>query len=148
MTALATSNTEIIQRMYDAFHTGDLDLLRNELFAPDIRWYMPGRHPLSGMHEGIDAVTAFLAALSKAGIVVDDIHVGELDNGIVVEKHIGHGHSHGVDYAFPTCTSYQVEDGRVVEVRVHSNDPHAVNEYMWAQYELKPLPDRLAEGQV
>jgi ketosteroid isomerase-like protein len=148
MTAVVTSNTEIIQRMYAAFHAGDLDLLRNELFAPDIQWYMPGQHPLSGRHDGIDAVMAFLAALSRAGIVVDNLHVGELDNGIVVEKHIGHGHHEGTEFLFPTCTSYQVENGKVVEVRVHSNDPHAVNEYMWAHYQLKPLPDRLAAGQV
>jgi ketosteroid isomerase-like protein len=148
MTQVLSSNIDTVQRMYAAFHARDLERLRTEVFAPDIKWYMPGQHPLSGLHDGIDAVMAFNAALARAGIVVDNIHLGELDDGTVVEKHIGHGHSQGVDYNFPTCTSYRVRDGRIVEVRVHTNDPHAVNEYMWAQYQLKALPDRLADGQV
>ncbi|PRX97086.1 nuclear transport factor 2 family protein [Allonocardiopsis opalescens] len=148
MTTVVSSNIDVVRRMYAAFHARDLDQLRNDVFANDIVWYMPGQHPLSGRHDGIDAVMAFNAALAKAGIVVDNIHLGELDDGTVVEKHTGHGHSQGVDYIFPTCTSYRVQDGKIVEVRVHTNDPHAVNEYMWAQYQLRSLPDRLADGQV
>lgn len=148
MTTAISSNTEVVHRMYAAFNSRDLDTLRNEIYAPDIKWYMPGQHPLSGCHEGIDEVMAFNAALAKAGISVDNVHVGELDDGTVVEKHTGHGHSHGVDYVFPTCTSYRVQNGKIVEVRVHANDPHAVNEYMWSQYRLRPLPDRLADGQA
>ncbi|MEU0600957.1 nuclear transport factor 2 family protein [Streptomyces sp. NPDC006393] len=143
-----TSNTEVVQRMYAAFHARDLDQLRNEIYAPDITWNMPGQHPLSGLHRGIDAVMAFNAALAKAGIRVDNLHVGELDDGTVVERHLGHGVSGGVEYLFPTCTSYRVVDGKIAEVRVHAGDPHAVNEFMWSQYRLKELPDRLSEGQV
>jgi ketosteroid isomerase-like protein len=148
MTTVISPNIETIQKMYDAFNVGDLETLRRDLFATDIRWTMAGNHPLSGLHEGIDAVMAFLSALSKAGIVVDNVHVGELDNGIVVEKHIGHGSVNGKDYLFPTCTSYELRDGRVAEVNVHANQPGAVNEYMWAKFTLKPLPDRLVDGQA
>jgi hypothetical protein len=148
MAVTVASNTEVVQGMYAAFHARDLDRLRNEVYAPDITWLMPGQHPLSGLHVGIDAVMAFNAALANAGIVVDHLHLGELDDGTVVEQHLGHGHSQGVDYLFPTCTSYRVVDGRIAEVRVHAGDPHAVNEYMWSQYQLKELPGRLAEGQI
>jgi ketosteroid isomerase-like protein len=148
MTTQTLTNTQIVRRMYDVFHAQDMERLRNEVFASDITWSMPGQHPLSGVHVGIDAVMAFLSALSKAGIVVDNLHLGELDDGIVVEQHMGHGQSQGVEYLFPTCTSYRIRDGKIAEVRVHSNDPAAVNAFMWTQYELKPLPDRLAEGQV
>jgi ketosteroid isomerase-like protein len=148
MATAVASNTEVIKRMYAAFHAGDMDKLRNEVYAPDITWYMPGQHPLSGLHDGIDQVMAFNAALANAGITVDNLHVGELDDGTVVEKHLGHGHADGVDYLFPTCTSYRVENDRIVEVRVHAGDPHAVNEYMWSRYRLKALPERLADGQV
>jgi ketosteroid isomerase-like protein len=134
--------------MYDAFNAGDLDKLRNEIYAPNITWTMPGQHPLSGRHTGIDEVMAFNTALSKAGIQVDNVHVGELDDGTVVEHHMGHGHAKGVDYLFPTCTSYRVEDGKIVEVQVHAGDPHAVNEFMWSAYDLPPLPDRLVAGEA
>src|SRR5262245_27470231 len=128
MTTATSSNTTVVQRMYAAFHARDMSQLRDEVFAPDIKWYMPGQHLLSGLHEGNDEVMAFNAILAKAGIVVDNIHLGELDDGTVVEKHMGHGSSQGIDYEFPTCTSYRVQDGGIKEVRVHTNDPHAVNE--------------------
>ncbi len=148
MTTAVSSNTEVIHRMYDAFNARDLDKLRNEVYATNIEWHMPGQHPLSGVHVGIDEVMAFNDALATAGISVDNVHVGELDDGTVVEKHIGHGRSGGIEYDFPTCTSYRVENGKIVEVRVHTNDPHAVNEFMWSKYRLRSLPGRLSDDQA
>jgi ketosteroid isomerase-like protein len=140
------TNISIIQSMYAAFMAGDLDRLRNEIFHPQIKWFMPGHHPLSGLHDGVDQVMAFNTALSKGGITVDNVHLGELDDGSVVERHTGHGAAAGETFLFPTCTSYRIQDGKIFEVRVHTNDPQAVDRYMWLAYPLKPLPDRLVEG--
>ncbi|HEX4579674.1 MAG TPA: nuclear transport factor 2 family protein [Candidatus Dormibacteraeota bacterium] len=55
-TETATANLEALRRGYEAFQTGDLDLLRNELFDPNILWHAPGRGPLAGDYKGTDAV--------------------------------------------------------------------------------------------
>ncbi len=44
----ATANIEALRRGYEAFQTGNLDLLRNELFDKDIVWHSPGNNPISG----------------------------------------------------------------------------------------------------
>lgn len=144
MAQLASKNTDLVFQMYDYFAKGDMEAIKNELFAPDITWSMPGHHPLSGRMEGVDKVIAFFSALFKAGITVDNAHFGELDDGTVVEKHTGHGEVQGQRYVFPTCTTYGIRDGRIREVQVHTADQHGVDRYMWAQFQLKDVPERLA----
>ncbi len=139
------ANLDLVSKMYECFHKGDMEAIRNEIFAADITWIMPGHHPLSGKMEGVDSVLSFFSALFKAGIIVDNAHFGELDNGTVVETHLGHGKIGDEEFLFPTATSYGIRDGRIAEVRVHTGDQHTVDRYMWAQFELKGIPERLAE---
>ena len=139
------ANTDLVLKMYDLFGKGDMEGIKREVFHPDMSWTMPGRHPLSGRMEGVDAVIAFFGALFKAGIVVEDVHFGELDDGTVIEKHLGHGKIGDEIFYFPTCTSYGIKDGKIFEVKVHNGDYPTVERYMWAMFKLKGIPARLAE---
>ena len=137
-------NTDLVLKMYDYFGKGDMDSIKREIFAPDIAWTMPGHHPLSAKMEGADAVVAFFGALFKAGIRVDNVHFGELDNGTVVEKHTGHGQIGNEEFIFPTCTTYEIANGKIKNVQVHTGDQHTVDRYMWSVFGLKPIPARLS----
>jgi ketosteroid isomerase-like protein len=139
------ANTDLVFKMYDYFGKGDMDSIKRDLFAPDITWIMPGHHPLSDKMEGADAVIAFFSALFKAGIRVDNAHFGELDNGTVVEKHTGHGKIGDEEFIFPTCTTYEIKNGKIQNVQVHTGDQHTVDRYMWSVFNLKPIPARLAD---
>jgi hypothetical protein len=141
---MADDNTQLVLRMYDCFGKGDMDTIKKELFHPDMSWTMPGHHPLSDQMQGVDAVIAFFGALFKAGISVDNVHFGLLDDGTVVEKHTGHGKIGDEDFIFPTCTTYGIKDGKIYDVRVHTGDQHTVDRYMWAMFELKGIPERLS----
>jgi ketosteroid isomerase-like protein len=140
------ANTDAILQMYSYFNSGDLDKIRAEIFHPEITWRMPGHHPLSGQMNGADEVIAFFSDLSKAGIEVDNVHFGELDNGTVVEKHMGHGEADGEKFLFPTATTYEFEDGKIRAVQVHTADQHGVDRYMWTRFTLKPIIGRLQEA--
>ncbi|PYE54803.1 nuclear transport factor 2 family protein [Deinococcus yavapaiensis] len=140
-----SSNTELVLKMYQYFSQGDMESIKRELFHPEISWTMPGRHPLSGTMVGPDAVVAFFGALFQAGISVDNIHFGELDDGTVIEKHMGHGELNGEKFLFPTCTSYGVKDGKLHTVQVHNGDYPTVERYFWGKFKLKGVPERLAD---
>jgi ketosteroid isomerase-like protein len=129
--------------MYDCFGKGDMETIRREIFHPEVTWRMPGHHPLSATMRGVDEVLAFFQALFTAGIKVDNAHFGTLDDGTVIEKHVGHGMLEGKEFLFPTATSYGIKDGKIFDVQVHTGDQHTVNRYMWAGFQLKPIPDRL-----
>ncbi len=136
-------NTDLVFKMYDYFSKGDMESIKRELFHPNMSWTMPGHHPLSARMEGADAVIAFFGALFQAGITVDNAHFGELDDGTVIEKHMGHGKIGDEEFLFPTCTSYGIKDGKIFEVRVHSAVQHEVDRYFWTMFKLKDIPARL-----
>src|SRR5437763_15430490 len=64
------SNVDLVRGMYDCFDTGDLETIRREIFAADLVWHLPGRHPLAGTKNGADEVIAFFAQLRRANIQV------------------------------------------------------------------------------
>jgi ketosteroid isomerase-like protein len=146
MEGIEMANKDVIFQYYDLFAKGDFDTMKRDCFHPQATWTMPGHHPLSGRMEGANACAAFLQALSKAGIWVEDIHIGELDDGTIVEKHMGHAkYDDGTVVDFPTCTTYGFKDGKIFDVRVHTLAPQTVEMYMWWRFPLKGIPDRLAQ---
>ena len=58
-------NVSIIERFFKAYVDNDLESIK-AILAPDIRWVIPGVHPLSGTKVGIEQVLDYLAKLSKA----------------------------------------------------------------------------------
>ena len=59
-------NVAVVQRYYEAYGASDIELIRNEIFADDITWTIPGHHPLAGTKQGADEVFAFFEQLNKA----------------------------------------------------------------------------------
>ena len=141
---VAAGPMAVVDRMYQCFGTGDMATLKNEVFASDIEWALPGHHPLSGVKRGADEVLAFFGALMAVGINVDNVSFGTIGDDRVVETHSGHGTVEGQDYLFPTCSVYTIRDDKIAHVQVYTADQHGVDDFFWKANALKPLPDRLA----
>jgi uncharacterized protein len=153
-------NLALVQRMYDCFNRDDLDTIRNEIFARDLVWNLPGRHPLAGTKNGAEEVLAFFAQLRQANIQVTLDPQNDPATGIdsfgentVVEVHRGSGtttvrdasgNEQQVTLNALNCTHYQIRDGRIAQVQVYMSDQHAADNFFNAVYRLKPIPDRLA----
>jgi uncharacterized protein len=140
---MAHPNVEIVQRMYECFNQGDMNSIRQDIFASDLVWRLPGHHPLSGTKNGADEVIAFFEQLNKAGIQVDLINIDAWGENTVVEVHRGHGQSNGSVLDALNCTHYQIRDRKIAEVQVYISDQHTVDQFFHAVYSLKPIPDRL-----
>lgn len=137
---------ENVLKYYGLFAEGDFETMERECFDPNVTWTMPGHHPLSGKLEGSAAAIAFLKKLRTAGISVTDVHIGTLDDGTVIEKHLGHGELNGEQFLFPTATSYALSpEGKILAVQVHTGDQHNVDRYFWGRFPLKGVPQRLAD---
>jgi ketosteroid isomerase-like protein len=140
------SNVDLILTMYKYFESGDLAKIRTELFDADITWRVPGHHPLAGAHHGGDQVLGFLGAMAGTGIRFDDMHFGELEDGTVVEKHLGYAQLGEETVELPAAVTYRIADNKIVDVRVHSGDQHALDRFIWAAVALPALPRRLESG--
>jgi ketosteroid isomerase-like protein len=136
-------NVDIILTMYRYFESGDVERIGTELMHPQIVWRVPGHHPLAGAHQGPEQVLGFLGRMAQTGIQFTDMHFGELDDGTVVEKHLGLAKLQGEQVELPAAVTYGIRDGRIAEVRVNSGDQHALDRFVWSAVSLKPVTERL-----
>ncbi|MEU7531674.1 nuclear transport factor 2 family protein [Saccharothrix sp. NPDC042600] len=134
-------HVELIRRFYQAYGGDDPQALA-EFFADDIRWTIPGHHPLSGTKVGATEVLAFFAELAKAGFKADPVFLAA-DGDWVVDLHRGWStEPEGLDILW--ALAFRVEDGKIVEAVNFAADQHAADAYFWRKYPLAPVPDRLA----
>ncbi|MFC0113496.1 nuclear transport factor 2 family protein [Kibdelosporangium aridum] len=134
-------NVRLIKDYYEAYGSGDLNRLRR-FFANDIRWTIPGHHPLSGTKLGIDEVLAFFRELGKAGFRAETIFLGA-DGDWVVDLHRGWStRPEGLDILW--ALGFRIRNRKIVEAVNFASDQHAADQFFWKAYKLAPLPGRLA----
>jgi uncharacterized protein len=154
-------NLALVQRMYECFNKNDMDTIRREIFAPDLVWNLPGRHPLAGTKHGVEEVLAFFSQLVKGHVQVTldpaadpNTRVDAWGEDTVVEVHRGHGtttvrdasgNESQVTLNAYNCTHYHIENGRIARVQVYISDQYSVDNFFSAVYRLKPIPGRLAD---
>lgn len=154
-------NIVLVRRMYECFNRNDMDTIRREIFAPNLVWNLPGRHPLAGTKHGADEVLAFFSQLVKANIQVTLDPASDPNTGVdtfgestVVEVHRGHGttmvrdatgNETPVSLNAYNCTHYHIENGQIARVQVYISDQYAVDNFFCAVYRYKPIPDRLVD---
>jgi ketosteroid isomerase-like protein len=135
-------NVKLIRGYYEAYAANDLAAMRERYFATDIRWTIPGHHPLAGTKHGVDEVLAFFAQLAKAGFRADPIFLAA-DGDWVVDLHRGWSTTPaGLDLTW--ALAFRISAGRIAEAVNYPGDQHAADTYFWHNYPLAPLPTRLA----
>ncbi|GAA0927331.1 nuclear transport factor 2 family protein [Nonomuraea longicatena] len=132
-----------INAFFAAYAANDLDGMRAVL-TEDVEWTIPGHHPLSGTKYGVEEVAAFFTQLGKSGfqaeplfLEADDDHVVDIHRGWTTE---GVG---SVDTVWALVWHFDGE-GKVDRVSNLSGDQHQMDAFMWANYSLAPIPDRLS----
>jgi ketosteroid isomerase-like protein len=134
---------EAIDRFFAAYADYDLERMRAVL-ADDIEWTIPGHHPLSGTKRGAKEVAAFLAELGKGGFQADPLFV-EASEEYVVDIHRGWT-TEGVgkvDTMWALVWHFDA-DGKIDRVVNLSGDQHQMDAFVWNNFSLAPIPDRLA----
>lgn len=132
-------NIALIRAYYAAYASGDLTALRR-FFAPDIRWTIPGHHPLAGTKEGVDEVLAFFAALGRAGFRAE-LYALAADGDWVLDLHRGWSTTPaGLDSTW--VLAFRIERRTIVEAVNFAGDQHAADAYFWRTFPLAPIPDR------
>ncbi|TDB76293.1 nuclear transport factor 2 family protein [Micromonospora sp. KC723] len=135
-------NVRLIRAYYEAYGAGDLSALRRFL-APDVRWTIPGHHPLAGVKVGVTQVLAFFAQLARAGFRADPICLAA-DGDWVVDLHRGWStQPAGLDITW--ALAFRIATGRIAEAINCPGDQHAADAFFWRVYPLAPIPDRLAD---
>jgi uncharacterized protein len=129
---MAHPNEELIRRAYDAFSRGDVDTLR-QLFADNAVFHEPGRNPISGDHQGIDQILAFVGLLAErsGGTYRVPLHEIVANDQHAVGLHVAEAEREGRRLHSLQTVVLHVRDGRITEAWAHHYDQHATDEF-WA----------------
>jgi ketosteroid isomerase-like protein len=127
---MAHPNEDLIQKGYDAFGKGDFDAVK-DLFAADIKWHTPGRSPISGDLEGIDAVLGQFAKIAElsGGSFRLEIHdmLANDEHGVAMVT--ATGDRGGKSFTDNQVHVFHVKDGKVTEFWGHAGDQYAADEF-------------------
>lgn len=134
----------LLRRFYECYGAGDHDTIRREIFAPDIVWTLPGRHPLSGPKHGVDQILAYFEQAGRAHIQAEVLFLGG-DDTQVVDVHRGWASTEGADMDMLFVLHCRVAEGRIVEATAFAADQAQCDAFFWAAFPLAPIPQRLAE---
>lgn len=108
-------NIELISAFFKAYGTNDIEAIQN-ILSDDIKWHIPGTHPLSGIKYGVNAVLKYFDQLNKGNFMAEPIVMGVNDN-FVVDCHRNWSNLEGEENLNNmSCLLWRIEKGKIVEV--------------------------------
>jgi hypothetical protein len=135
---------DAIERFFAAYADHDADGIAS-VIAEDVEWIIPGHHPLSGTKYGRDEVLSFFDQLAKTGFQAEPLFL-EANDEYVVDIHRGWS-TEGIGKVDTTWALvwHFGPTGKVDRVDNLSGDQHQMDAFIWANFSLRPLPDRLQD---
>ncbi|HLI43303.1 MAG TPA: nuclear transport factor 2 family protein [Acidimicrobiales bacterium] len=126
----AQEDAELVRAGYDAFVKGDLRTVKS-LLAPTIRWHIPGRSPISGTYEGIDAVLDFFVKLVTVseGSFALELHDVAASDGHVVALVVESAERGERELVCNDAHVWHLENGRAVEFWACPADQYLFDEF-------------------
>ncbi|MDQ0073090.1 ketosteroid isomerase-like protein [Variovorax boronicumulans] len=125
-------NIELVRSYFDAIAKGDFETV-GKIFADDIVWHQPGNGSLSGTHRGKEAVYALLGRfMERSGGSFRIDSVGPLmaqGDQVATPLHFS-AEKPGASMAMPGVDVLRIEDGRICEVWLFSED-QATEDAFW-----------------
>ena len=128
---MAHPSEDLLREGFAALERGDMDALRNQFFAADVRWHAPGRSLISGDYEGIEQVLQFFARLFEltGGTLSLELHDVLANDEHAVELVTVRGERAGKQLTDNETVVYHFRDSKASEVWVQSTDLYALDEY-------------------
>lgn len=126
-------NLDLVHQFFNAYATQDIEAI-NEILSPDIRWVIPGKHPLSGVKNGPQEVVDYLKQLGKGSFKASPIVMGVNDE-YVIDCHLNWSEVSDIEnYSGMSCLLWKIKDGKIVEVYNFPEDQHKVDQFFTALY--------------
>lgn len=121
-------NLQLIHRFFTAYGSNDLEAIR-EILSPDIKWFIPGRHPLSGTKNGVDEVLEYFKQLQGFSFQAKPIVMGVSDD-YVIDCHLNWSNlENGENIERMSCLLWKFEEGKVSRVFNFPEDQHLIDAF-------------------
>jgi ketosteroid isomerase-like protein len=126
-------NLTLIHSFFNAYANNDLDAI-GTILAEDIKWHVPGKHPLSGTKTGVKQVLEFFQKLSTTSLQAEPIVMG-VNDGYVIDCHRNWSDiESGENLNAMSCLLWKIENHKIVEVFNFPQDQHIVDAFFSRVY--------------
>ena len=124
---------EFHERQRAFYAGGDAEPLR-EMLTDDVVWHVPGRSPIAGDHEGIEAVMGYFEQRRAFARATFRVRVREVlaSGDLVIQLAGGTAELGGSEVAWETVGIFRVRDGRIAEGRLVPFDQYLFDE-LWSK---------------
>jgi uncharacterized protein len=127
-------NLKLINDFFQAYAKNDLDGIK-EVLAEDIKWHIPGSHPLSGTKKGVTEVLEYFKSLSKGAFKAEPIVMG-VNDGYVIDCHRNWSNIENAENLNNmSCLLWKIEQNKIVEVHNFPEDQHRVDSFFSRHYQ-------------
>jgi ketosteroid isomerase-like protein len=128
---VAHPNEDLVREGFAAFGRGDMDALRKQIFAEDIRYHVPGRSPLAGDYEGIEQVLQLFARLFElsGGTFSAELHDVLANDEHAVALTTVRAERAGKQLTDNQVLTFHIRDGKASEAWVQATDQYAGDEF-------------------
>lgn len=128
---MAHPNEALVREGFAAFGRGDLDALRDQYFAADIRWHIPGRSPLAGDYDGVAQVIEFFDRLFElsGGTIRVELHDVLANDEHAVALYTARAEREGRRLEDNAVNTFHIRNGKVTEVWTQDTDLYASDEF-------------------
>lgn len=126
-------NLALISSFFTAYAKADMDGIR-KVMASDIKWHIPGIHPLSGTKNGIDEVMDYFEKLSMASFKAEPIVMG-VNDSFVIDCHRNWSNlENRENLNNMSCLLWRIENQKIVEVFNFPESQHLVDQFFTQLY--------------
>ncbi|WP_020532721.1 nuclear transport factor 2 family protein [Flexithrix dorotheae] len=126
-------NLKLINAFFQAYGRHDIEAIKG-ILEENIKWHIPGNHPLSGTKTGVDEVLEFFGKLNKAALKAEPIVMGVNDN-FVIDCHRNWSNlEDGNNLDSMSCLLWKIEQNKIVEVHNFPADQQVVDLFFMEHY--------------
>ena len=128
---MAHPDEDLTRAAFAAFGRGDLDALRDQFFAPEVRFNFPGRGALAGDHEGVAQVLAMFGRSFEltGGTIRLEVHDVIASDEHTVALFTARGERAGRRLEDRMVEVIHIRDGKATEIWIYPADLYVTDEF-------------------
>jgi len=121
-------NLVLVNKFFKAYSSNSIDELQG-IFHADVKWHIPGRHPLSGVKNGVGEIVEYLNQLGNFNFRAEGVVLGVSDD-YVIDCHKNWSEIENIDNLNNlSCLLWKFEEGKIKEVFNFPQDQHVVDSF-------------------
>lgn len=126
-------NLVLINDFFEAYANNNIEGIK-KILSENIKWHIPGEHPLSGTKSGINEVLGYFKLLNKGSFKAEPIVMG-VNDSFVIDCHRNWSNIENEENLNNmSCLLWKIENSKIVEVFNFPENQHKVDSFFSKLY--------------